>query len=254
MKPLVLLLCCLLGSVSAQELRDIEYATKLKLDAHVPEGEGPFPIVILVHGGGNKGDRQSYVGPLFAPLSAASFTWFTIDYRPAKHGFAASVADVTDAVRWVKANAARYKGDPKRIALLGESAGGILALLAAGRGAGVQSVVALYTPADLSYIVRGGNVPPIVRHYWGIGDDENLTRWQREWSPITYAARMPPVLLIHGTADTKVPFDNSVRLERALKEAGVPAELIPVEKGDHGMSSWQDASWQEKMIAWLRAR
>ena len=265
-KPISLVVWTILALIPsqacAQEIHNVEYAapggSRLKLDVHVPEGEGAFPIAILVHGGGNKGDKQSYVAPLFAPLGDASFTWFTIDYRPAKAGYPASIADVGQAIRWIKANAAKYKGDKQRVALIGESSGGILALVAAGRATAdikVDAVVAFYTPADLSYVVRDGNIPQVVRDYWGIRKDEDLAAWRREWSPITYArAGMPPVLLVHGTADPKVPFENSLRLEKAFKEAGVACELIAVKGGDHGMESWEgvDPSYKEKMIAWLK--
>ena len=65
---------------------DIEFAkvgdVSLTLDAFVPDGPGPFPTCILVHGGGFvRGDKQTYIKPLFAPLSEAGFTWFTINYR-----------------------------------------------------------------------------------------------------------------------------------------------------------------------------
>jgi acetyl esterase len=248
--------------ISAQVIRDVEYAApdgrSLKLDVNVPAGSGPFPIAIIVHGGGNKGDKQSFVTPLFGPLSAASFTWFTIDFRPSSAGFAAAIADVDQAIRWIKLNAAKYKGDPRRVALIGESSGGILALVTAGRATQetrVNAVVAFYTPADLSYIVRDGNVPKLVRDYWGISPDQDLAAWQKEWSPISYARRgMSPVLLIHGSADTKVPFANSLKLEKALKEAGVPCELIAIKDGDHGMGSWEtvDSSYKNKMIVWLK--
>ena len=127
------------GVASAELIRDLEYArpdgVSLKLDVNVPEGAGPFPIAILVHGGGftNVNQRQ-FVTPLFAPLTEAKFTWFSINYRMAPQNFwPACFEDTQTAIRWVKAHCAEYKGDPNRIALLGYSAGGHLALLAALR-------------------------------------------------------------------------------------------------------------------------
>src|SRR5690242_13262295 len=78
---------------------DIEFAKaggiSLTLDAFVPDGPGPFPTCILVHGGGFvRGDKQTYIKPLFAPLSEASFTWFTINYRLApEHRWPACAED-----------------------------------------------------------------------------------------------------------------------------------------------------------------
>lgn len=228
MKLPLALVCALLSlTLHAQEIRDVEYATGLRLAAHVPEGEGPFPIAVIIRGGND--------APLLTALSGTSFTSFAIDVRPPKMGFAASTADVHEAIRWIRRNAATYKGDPRRIALIGESSGGIVALVAAGRAAAetkVNAVVAYYTPADLAYIAREGSVPPFVRESWGVGEHENLSAWQREWSPVTYAGRMPPALLIHGSADTRLP--------RAFAKAGVPHEVIP-----------PDADHEKKVIAWL---
>lgn len=66
--------------------QDIEFTkvedVSLTLDAFVPEGSGPFVTCILVHGGGfTKGDKHSFITPLFEPLAKAGFTWFTINYR-----------------------------------------------------------------------------------------------------------------------------------------------------------------------------
>ena len=128
----------------AQLVRDNEYgradSERLRLDVSVPEGTGPFPIAILVHGGGWSGGDKSGsdhpgdsadISPWFAPLTAAKFTWFSINYRLAPvHRWPACFADVQAAIRWVKAHAAVYKGDPHRLALFGHSAGGHLVCLA----------------------------------------------------------------------------------------------------------------------------
>src|SRR4051812_15776377 len=97
----------------------------LTLDAYVPEGPGPFPTCILVHGGGFiRGDKQTFITPIFAPLAKAGFTWFTINHRLApKHRWPACADDVATAIRWVRKHASEYKVDPQRIAIIGESAG-----------------------------------------------------------------------------------------------------------------------------------
>src|SRR5438045_1220523 len=117
-------------TVRAELKTDIEFAkagnVSLTLDAFVPEGAGPFPTCILVHGGGfTKGDKTSFIKPLFEPLSKAGFAWFTINYRLAPaHRWPACLDDVETAIRWVRAHAREYKVDTSRIALIGESAGG----------------------------------------------------------------------------------------------------------------------------------
>ena len=111
--------------------QNLEYAQaggeSLKLDAYVPAGRGPFPAVIFVHGGGwSGGDKMGGNDPLFAPVAKRGMAWFTINYRLApKHNYPAPVEDIHAAIRWVKANANRFNIDPNRIALVGESAGGL---------------------------------------------------------------------------------------------------------------------------------
>jgi acetyl esterase len=92
----------------AGETNDIEFAkpggVSLTLDAYVPEGKGPFPTIIIVHGGGwENGTKRTYVTPWFKPLSEAGFAWFTINYRLSpQYKFPAATDDVAEAVRWVR--------------------------------------------------------------------------------------------------------------------------------------------------------
>src|SRR5216683_5043170 len=125
----------------AAELKDVVYAAvngaRLTLDAHVPDGAGPFPAAILVHGGGwVAGDKEQYITYIFEPLSNAGFAWFSINYRLApNYTFPADAEDVEEAIRWVKAKAAKYHVDASRIALIGESAGGHLVSFVGARQA-----------------------------------------------------------------------------------------------------------------------
>jgi len=252
-------------AVCAEVQSNIEYGKasgeSLMLDACVPDSAGPFPIAIIVHGGGwGSGDKVRDMSLLFKPLSDANFTWFSIDYRLApKHRFPACIEDVEQAVRWVKKHAAEYKGDPRRIALIGESAGGHLVALAAVRAKDdtrVSAVVAFAAPTDfVADAERRGNIGPAFKNLFGREtlDDETRTML-REASPINYLKPgLPPFLLIHGTDDKSVLYEQSVNFQKRLKELGVPCELIAIEKGVHVMKNWEnlDTSYKGKMIDWL---
>src|SRR5260370_27150843 len=93
----------------------------MPLVPRVPEEKGPSPAAIIVHGGSfSHGNKRTYVTPLFDVLSNAGFAWFTINYRLAPdYQFPAAVDDVQSAVRWVKANPAKYQVGPQRISLIG---------------------------------------------------------------------------------------------------------------------------------------
>src|SRR5262245_42391141 len=117
----------------AVEHRDVEYTRygdlRLALDASIPQRDGLLPAVIVVHGGGwVRGDRRLDVAPVVDALAEAGFAWFSISYRLMHDSsqFGAAVEDVAAAIRFVKAHSARYRVDPDRIALVGESAGGQL--------------------------------------------------------------------------------------------------------------------------------
>jgi alpha-L-fucosidase 2 len=262
------LLCLLALTVTAwAELKtDIEFAKpggeSLTLDAFVPEGDGPFPTCILVHGGGfTKGDKTSFIKPLFEPLSKAGFAWFTINYRLAPaHRFPANIEDTEAAIRWVKAHAKEYKVDPKRIAIIGESAGGHIVSLVGVRAkgdTGVAAVVAFYAPHDLELQVKTRNaLGPSMEALFGL-TEINDAAWRvlRDASSTSYLRKdLPPYLLIHGDNDDKVPYDQSVQFEKKLKAIGARCDFITIKDGGHGMGGWDKlgSDYQEQMIAWLK--
>lgn len=142
---------------------DIEYSNVsgevLKLDAHIPDGPGPFAAVILVHGGGwSNGTKQAnFIKPLFPVLDESGLAWFSIDYRlTPKYAHPAQAEDVEQAIRFVKENANQFRVDPNRLALMGESAGGHLVALVGVHhkpDTGVAAVVPFYGAFDLEAIL-----------------------------------------------------------------------------------------------------
>ena len=236
----------------------------LELDAFLPAGRGPFPAVIVVHGGGwVGGDRRRNVEPLFRPVVEGGFACFTISYRLAKHPalLGAAIDDVVQAVRYVRGSAAQFDVDAGRIALLGESAGGQLAAMAAlgAAGSALKAVVTLYAPSNLEQLARSPLIPQQFRQaVVGTPFEGAFLSRMRELSPVHLVrAGMPPFLLIHGTADPVVPFDQSRAMCKAIRSAGCECDLLAVNNGGHGVRGWDDAgltSYKTLMIKWLDKR
>lgn len=244
---------------------DIEFAKvgdiSLTLDAFVPEGNGPFPTCILVHGGGFvRGDKQSYIKPLFEPLSKAGFTWFTINYRLApQHRWPACAEDVETAIRWVKAHSQDYKVDPNRIALIGESAGGHLVSWVGTHlndETRVRAVVPFYAPHDLELQVKHRNMlGESMTGLLGLTElNDDAWKRLREVSPSNFVHKgMPPFLQIHGDKDPTVPFEQSTRFQQQMRDLGNQCDLITIPNGVHGMGGWDklDPDYKQKLITWL---
>jgi acetyl esterase len=194
-------------------------------------------------------------------LTEAKFTWFTIDYRGLLAGsYPIWVEDVERSIRWVKAHATEYKGDPGRVALIGESFGGYLVMLATGRATKetkVNATVVFYGPfLDMEAIAKkSGHVAPVQMKVYGIQKEEDAPKILREASVTTYLKPgLPPLLLVHGTADEKVPYAGSMGAQKRLTAIGVSCELISVTNAPHGMTNWDayDQSYKARMIEWLK--
>lgn len=265
----MLVSCIVFSAASAQDVQtDIEYGKAgdetLFLDVGMPAGEGPFPIVIIVHGGGwVRGDKAGDESVLFKPLTDANFVWFSINYRLApKSHWPACCDDVKTAIRWVKANAAEYKGDANRIALLGYSAGGQISSLAAvqaDKETAVQAAVCLASPTDLVFdCLRRKGISTYLTDLFGLhGADANSPQVvQKFWdaSSINFVRPgLPPFLLVHGTADKSVPYQLSLNLKARLDVFEVPCEIITITDAPHRITEWDryDADYAKKMTDWL---
>ncbi|MBC7925968.1 MAG: alpha/beta hydrolase [Bryobacteraceae bacterium] len=246
--------------------RDVVYAERsdgeLTLDAYVPDGAGPHPAVIIVHGGGwSKGDKQTYVQPLFPVLQDAGYAWFSINYRLApKHRFPEPAKDVEDAIRWVRLNSVAYNIDPARLALIGESAGGhLVSWVGLTNPAGLVGVVPFYAPHNLLTRAEKIGISENVQNLLGITADMNgenrlALKNASPYYQVTPAA--PPFLLIHGTKDKQVAFNQSVSMQKQFRKLRLACDLFTVKGGGHGMSSWSDLdpTWKNYLVQWLRER
>jgi acetyl esterase/lipase len=205
-----------------------------KLDIYLPEeGTAPFPLIIVIHGGGwASGDKAS--GQVASILTAVKMGYAvaSINYRLSGEAkFPAQIYDVKAAIRFLRANAEKYRLDPDTFAVWGDSAGGHLASLAGTSGgvsevedpamgnsaqsSSVQAVVDWYGPIDLIRIDRENSAE---RNLIGspLADVPELAR---KSNPVTYISKDdPPFLIQHGNKDSAVPMEQSVNFASALEK------------------------------------
>jgi acetyl esterase/lipase len=236
--------------------------------ARPKKGDGPFPAVLCIHGGGFRaGNRQGYDG-LCIRLAQHGYVAMTASYRLApKYPYPAAIHDVKAAVRWARANAAKYHIDPDRIGVTGGSAGGHLAQFLAVtadvkefEGAGgnpnqssrVACVVNVYGPSDFtrSYgkSVDAAEVLPL---FLG-GNLETARQKHINASPLYWVTpNAAPTLCIHGTQDKYVHHEQAVLLIDRLKAAGVEAELLTLEGAGHGFKGKDAETAEHAMFAFF---
>jgi len=257
----------------------LEYAspggTPLLMDLRVPEGPGLHPVIVYLHSGAwISGDR--FGGPA-RRQATRGYAVASIDYRLAPdHIWPAQVEDAKAAVRWLRANAARFQLDPNRVGVFGTSAGGhIAAVLGTSGGVDslegpalgnpsfssrVQAVVDLYGPTDLlrleedklPCIPLDGNAPYMPPSLLMGCAIQSCQEWTRTASPMTYATNDdPPFLIEHGMLDCLVPYTQSVQLHAKLLATGVQSKLILIPTGDHGGRAFDETRYQQPIDDFL---
>ena len=219
-----------------------------KLDLYVTRTpEKPLPTLIWIHGGGwTGGTKESYAG--IPAYLAMGMNVVNVEYRLARVAQApAAVEDCRCALRWVIQHAKEYGIDVNRIVVSGGSAGGHLALttgmVPASAGLDrqcpgpdnlkVAAIVNWYGISDVNELLDGPNMKAYAVTWLGSATDRDQIA--KRVSPLAYVrAGLPPVLTIHGDADPTVPYTQSVRLHKALSDAGVANELMTMPGGKHG--------------------
>lgn len=271
---------------------DIPYAglsPAQSLDIYLPdEGDGPFPVIVSIHGGAfmgcDKADLQ--VLPMLEGLKRG-YAVVAINYRLSGEAkFPALVYDAKAAVRWMRANALCYHLDPTRIAAWGGSAGGYLALML-GTSAGVpqledlsmgnadqpcnvQAVVAWFAPTDFlemdEQLTELGLAPAPGMEHNGANSPESLLLGEqitriperaRAANPETYIApSAPPFLLQHGTRDAIVPVQMSINIAAKLRAVlGVDmVELDLLEGAEHADPRFETAENVRRVLEFLDGR
>jgi acetyl esterase/lipase len=249
--------------------------TELKLDLARPAGDGPFPAIVFIHGGGwSGGNRQAYRAQIREAATRGYFA-ATISYRlmqfdqakkettTATPIFPAQIHDAKAAIRWVRSNAEKYHVDPDRIGVTGGSAGGHLSLLVGltdpasnlegesgnpDQSSRVQAVVNVFGPTDMASCYEKSSVAWIFRLFMGGTPDEAAQQYKAA-SPLTYVSKDdPPVLTLHGDQDALVPVEQAKVLDDKMKAAGASHTLMVFEGqghgfgGEHGKKAW-DATW-----------
>jgi acetyl esterase/lipase len=221
------------------------------------------PGVIVIHGGGwREGDKEGMLADFCVPFVRHDFVVANVEYRLAKVATApAAVNDVLQAAHWFRDHASRYKVDPDQIIVIGDSAGGHLALMvgmtpaSAGLGPSIRiaAVINFYGISDVADQLQGPHRQPYAVEW--VPEQPGRMELAGRLSPITYVRRgLPPILTLHGDADEVVPYDQSVRLHRALKESGDDAELITIQGGQHGFTPDQMSKLWPQIFKWLKKR
>jgi acetyl esterase/lipase len=253
--------------------KGIEYTNPdnqhLQLNMARPKtGDGPFPCVLCIHGGGFRaGNREGYNAQIIR-LAEQGYVAVTVSYRLApKYPFPAAVHDTKAAVRWLRANAKKYNLDPNQIGVTGGSAGGTLAQMLGvtadvkefeGDGgnpeqsSAVKCVVNVYGANDFTKSYgKSVDAHEVLPLYLG-GNLEKARAAHIRSSPLYWVTpNTVPTLCIHGTEDKYVHIEQAEMLVEKMKAAAVEVELLKLEGAGHGFKGKDAEAAEKAMIAFF---
>jgi acetyl esterase/lipase len=255
--------------------RNVEYANPddqhLQMNIARPKsGAGPFPTILCIHGGGFRaGSREGY-NQLCITLAQHGFVAATMSYRLApKFQFPAAVHDTKAAVRWLRANATRLNIDPNRLGVTGGSAGGHLAQFLGvtagvkdfegtenpGYSSSVNCVVNFYGPSDFTKSYGKSVDAHEVLPLWLGGNLETARLRHIQSSPLNWVTpTAAPTLLIHGTEDKYVNYEQAIWMRDRLAACGAEVELLTLDGAGHGFKGADSEKADQALIAFFEKK
>lgn len=273
-----------LSNVIYSQIKQTRAVRQLRMSLIVPRTPDLKPAIVYFPGGGfTSADHEKYIEMRMA-LAQAGFVVAAAEYRTVPDVFPAPIQDGKAAVRYLRAHAEEYGIDPKRIGVLGDSAGGYVAQMLGttsgeprfdagdnlGVSSAVQAVVTLYgisnltnigdrLPADLQKVHESPAVTealllngPAFRDFPGAPVTSDPAK-ALDASPVGHIDGSEPLFLIfHGSADTHVSPWQSEQLYKALKAKGVSADYVLVEGAQHGDLTWFQAPIIERVVGWFK--
>ncbi|MFO1514120.1 MAG: alpha/beta hydrolase [Verrucomicrobiota bacterium] len=246
------------------------------LDIFLPEqpSDKPLPLMIWIHGGAWLGGSQS--SPPVVYLVAKGFAVASIQYRMSGDAiWPAQAYDCKAAVRWLRANAAKYNFAPDHFGVGGDSAGGHLAAFVGTSGdvtelegdlghtnvsSRVQAVVDWFGPTDLLVMGQQAGAKSMIKHDSADSPESKLVGGPiqekrdlaRTANPLTYIdPHDPPFLVMHGDSDQLVPLAQSVILAKALIDAGVEVTMKTIPGAAHEGPQFHNAESRRLMEEFL---
>lgn len=235
----------------------------LKMDIIYPEDNAKsYPCIVWICGGGwQTMDRSAHLAYL-SELARSGFVVASVEYRTTNEAvYPAQLTDVKAAIRYLRAHSKRYHIDTERFGVMGESAGGYLAAMAAlvddpaydvgeymEYSSKVQAACPWYPPTDVSCIPYESAADAAASlESLLLGKNVMLHREEAaKICPVTYVTKdAPPFMIIHGTTDGTVPFVQGELLHDKLEEAGCDVKLIAIEGADHAdIQFFQEETWR----------
>jgi acetyl esterase/lipase len=239
-------------------------SSKAKLTVHLPEKPNGAAIVICPGGGYGGLVTKGEGHGIAAWLNAHGIAGIVLEYRlPAGRPYV-PLLDAQRAIRTVRANAAQWKVDPKKVGIIGFSAGGHLASTAtvhfdAGEGKTTDAIARESSRPDFSILIY-----PVISMEEGVhrGSKKNLMGETPAVGLPDYFSTQrhvktgtPPAFLAHAVDDKVVPIENSRMFFEAQQKAGLPTRLVELPNGGHGLNGYKGASWdawQKLSLEWLQ--